>query len=266
MNHGTWAHVRRLLDLGLRPAGAGQRLDSAVAPESFAVISSPPEELHQINDLHNAAAPAGCSTAPIGTLPWRDRGRQRRRYVPRKPVDATRAALEQRRRLRPPAWSLYPAVPVIVVTGSMNEEIARQARAGGALSIVGKPFNLETLSSVVASAIGMSRVVDDRRPGHVMFAWRNRVSASFPIAAPGALVASPSCRRFTDFSVGTTCAAALPRPSRAYRRLAVTRWGGGRGHEEGRWERVIQRASTAGSWPAAIRKGFAAPSHWSSGG
>jgi hypothetical protein len=30
--------------------------------------------------------------------------------------------------------------------------------------------------------------------------------------------------------------------------------------------RVIQRASTAGSWPAAIRRGFAAPSHWSSGG
>jgi CheY-like chemotaxis protein len=92
--------------------------------------------------------------SPYWYLRWRDRGRQRRRYVPRKQVDATRAALEQRRRLRPPAWSLYPAVPVIVVTGSMNEEIARQARAGGAFSIVGKPFNLETLSSVVASAIG----------------------------------------------------------------------------------------------------------------
>jgi hypothetical protein len=36
----------------------------------------------------------------------------------------------------------------------MNEKIARQARAAGALSIVGKPLNLETLSSVVASAIG----------------------------------------------------------------------------------------------------------------
>jgi DNA-binding NtrC family response regulator len=48
----------------------------------------------------------------------------------------------------------YPAVRVIVVTGSMNEKIAHQARAGGALSIVGKPLNLETLSSVVASAIG----------------------------------------------------------------------------------------------------------------
>lgn len=153
MNHGTSAYVRGLLDLGLGPAGAGQRLDSAVAPESLAVTSSPPEELHQINDLHNAAAPAGCSTALL--VPTLAGPRQAAKTVrPRKQVEATRAALEQRRRLRPPAWSLYPAVPVIVVTGSMNEEIARQARAGGAFSIVGKPFNLETLSSVVASAIG----------------------------------------------------------------------------------------------------------------
>jgi CheY-like chemotaxis protein len=47
----------------------------------------------------------------------------------------------------------YPAIPVIVVSGSMNEKIARQASAGGAFSIVGKPFNLDTLSDVVAAAI-----------------------------------------------------------------------------------------------------------------
>jgi CheY-like chemotaxis protein len=47
----------------------------------------------------------------------------------------------------------YRAVPVVVVTGSMNEEIARQANAGGAFSIIGKPINLDTLSRVVASAI-----------------------------------------------------------------------------------------------------------------
>ena len=47
---------------------------------------------------------------PYWYLRWRTRGRQRRRYVPRKQVDATRAALEQRRRLRPPAWSLRQAL------------------------------------------------------------------------------------------------------------------------------------------------------------
>jgi hypothetical protein len=43
---------------------------------------------------------------PYWYLRWRDRGRQRRRYVSSPRVDATRAAIEQRRRLRPPAWSL----------------------------------------------------------------------------------------------------------------------------------------------------------------
>src|SRR6266567_4396140 len=33
-------------------------------------------------------------------------GRQRRRYVPGEQVNAMRAAIAQRRRLRPPAWSL----------------------------------------------------------------------------------------------------------------------------------------------------------------
>jgi hypothetical protein len=35
----------------------------------------------------------------------------------------------------------------------MNEPIARQANAGGAFSIVGKPFDLDTLRDVVAAAI-----------------------------------------------------------------------------------------------------------------
>jgi DNA-binding NtrC family response regulator len=47
----------------------------------------------------------------------------------------------------------YPAVPVIVITGSTNEEIARQASAGGAFSIVEKPFDLNTMRDVVAAAI-----------------------------------------------------------------------------------------------------------------
>ena len=47
----------------------------------------------------------------------------------------------------------YPAVPVILISGSMTEEIERQARARGAFSIVGKPFDLDTLRDVVAAAI-----------------------------------------------------------------------------------------------------------------
>jgi hypothetical protein len=53
---------------------------------------------------------SGMLHGPYWHLRWRDRGRQRRRYVPCKQVDATRAALEQRRRLRPPAWSLRQAL------------------------------------------------------------------------------------------------------------------------------------------------------------
>jgi hypothetical protein len=49
---------------------------------------------------------SGMRHGPYWYLRWREGGRQRRRYVPRERVDTTRAALEQRRRLRPPAWSL----------------------------------------------------------------------------------------------------------------------------------------------------------------
>ena len=48
----------------------------------------------------------GSRHGPYWYLRWREGGRQRRRYVARERVDATRAALEQQRRLRPPAWSL----------------------------------------------------------------------------------------------------------------------------------------------------------------
>jgi hypothetical protein len=49
---------------------------------------------------------SGMLHGPYWYLRWRDRGRQRRRYVSSPRVDATRAAIEQRRQLRPPAWSL----------------------------------------------------------------------------------------------------------------------------------------------------------------
>lgn len=47
----------------------------------------------------------------------------------------------------------HPAIPVILVTGSMTAEIEHQARARGAFSIVGKPFDLDALRDVVAAAI-----------------------------------------------------------------------------------------------------------------
>jgi len=43
---------------------------------------------------------------PYWYLRWREGGRQCRQYVPFEQVNAMRAAIAQRRRLRPPAWSL----------------------------------------------------------------------------------------------------------------------------------------------------------------
>ena len=47
----------------------------------------------------------------------------------------------------------YPTVPAILISGSMTDEIEHQARAGGAFSIIRKPFDLDTLRDVVAAAI-----------------------------------------------------------------------------------------------------------------
>jgi len=56
----------------------------------------------------------------------------------------------------------HRTVPVIVITGNTDPEIARQARAGGAVDVLGKPLNFTTLRSVVAWAMGLA-------PGHVTF-------------------------------------------------------------------------------------------------
>jgi len=50
----------------------------------------------------------------------------------------------------------HRTVPVIVVTGRREPEIARQARAAGAFAIVGKPVDMPTLESLVAQAIGVA--------------------------------------------------------------------------------------------------------------
>lgn len=49
---------------------------------------------------------SGALHGPYWYLRWREGGRQRRRYVSRAQGNATREAIEQRRRLRPPTWAL----------------------------------------------------------------------------------------------------------------------------------------------------------------
>ena len=50
----------------------------------------------------------------------------------------------------------HGAVPVIVITGNMEQEIARQARAGGAFAVVGKPIDLSAVKVVVALAMRLA--------------------------------------------------------------------------------------------------------------
>jgi CheY-like chemotaxis protein len=47
----------------------------------------------------------------------------------------------------------YPTVPVIVVTGRLEEEVARQARERGAFGVVTKPFSLVALRNLLAQAM-----------------------------------------------------------------------------------------------------------------
>ena len=47
----------------------------------------------------------------------------------------------------------HRTVPVIVITGWMEPEIARQALAAGAFAIVGKPIDFNALKGLVAQAM-----------------------------------------------------------------------------------------------------------------
>jgi CheY-like chemotaxis protein len=47
----------------------------------------------------------------------------------------------------------HRTVPVIVVTGILEQEIARQARAAGAIDVVGKPVDLKALKGLIAQAM-----------------------------------------------------------------------------------------------------------------
>lgn len=46
-----------------------------------------------------------------------------------------------------------PALPVIIVTGNEDEEVARRTLRGGAFDYVSKPFTIEVLARVVAAAL-----------------------------------------------------------------------------------------------------------------
>ena len=56
----------------------------------------------------------------------------------------------------------HRTVPVIVITGNPDPAIARAARAGGAVDVLGKPLDVTALRGVVAWAMGLA-------PGHVTF-------------------------------------------------------------------------------------------------
>jgi CheY-like chemotaxis protein len=56
----------------------------------------------------------------------------------------------------------HRTVPVIVVTGNTDPAVAREARAGGAVDVLGKPLDFSALRGVVAWAMGQA-------PGHATF-------------------------------------------------------------------------------------------------
>ena len=47
----------------------------------------------------------------------------------------------------------HPTVPVIVITGNLDHRMAREACAGGAFAVVGKPIDLNTLRDLIAQAM-----------------------------------------------------------------------------------------------------------------
>jgi CheY-like chemotaxis protein len=47
----------------------------------------------------------------------------------------------------------HPGLPVIIVTGNEDEELARRTMRGGAFDYVSKPFTVEVLDRVVTAAL-----------------------------------------------------------------------------------------------------------------
>src|SRR5213593_1237419 len=53
--------------------------------------------------------------------------------------------------------ALDPTVPVVMLTGNSDEDLARSFLRRGALDYVGKPFQLDTLERIVATAVAVGR-------------------------------------------------------------------------------------------------------------
>jgi CheY-like chemotaxis protein len=51
----------------------------------------------------------------------------------------------------------HHTVPVIVITGNIDQEIAGHARAAGAFAVVGKPISLDALKVLAALAMSLAQ-------------------------------------------------------------------------------------------------------------
>jgi CheY-like chemotaxis protein len=54
----------------------------------------------------------------------------------------------------------YPLVPVIIVTGNTDVEVARQTIAAGACDYLSKPFALDVLARAVGAAVALKSAPD----------------------------------------------------------------------------------------------------------
>jgi len=59
--------------------------------------------------------------------------------------------------------TIRPGVPIIVVTGNRDEELARRMLSAGASDYINKPFSVERLAQAIAAAIGSRRESDVHR-------------------------------------------------------------------------------------------------------
>ena len=53
--------------------------------------------------------------------------------------------------------AIDPTVPIVMLTGNADEELARRFLRRGALDYVSKPFQLDTLERIVAAAVVVGR-------------------------------------------------------------------------------------------------------------
>src|SRR5215813_12783834 len=59
--------------------------------------------------------------------------------------------------------TIRPGVPIVIVTGNRDEELARRMLNAGAFDYIGKPFSIERLAHAIATAIGTRREGDVHR-------------------------------------------------------------------------------------------------------